>query len=257
MELILAVLSQVSLLAVVATISHIAAPSKRYREVLWLAIPVTIRNYFVGVAAHAIVLLFMSWLRGLPPLHYSFSEFNNDKYNFRRTIREVLTTIGFFEIMFYFGHRAMHLPILYKHVHIVHHEFEQKFKEHVPLANFYSHPLEFLYVHSLIMFGTLIQRAHIVNMVLTGAGAGIVTMYLHSGFDIPGIMGHELHHQRPKFNFGALGVLDYIFGTLYSPMRTHMHSAEKLESTGLSRGKQLVQMTGKPFDFPVPAITSD
>ncbi|KAH6669700.1 hypothetical protein F5X68DRAFT_216030 [Plectosphaerella plurivora] len=252
-ELILAVLSQVSLVAVAATISYITAPSKRHREVLWLTIPVTIQNYFAGVGAHAIVLLFMSWIRGLPPLHYSFSDFNNDNYNFKRTIRELLTTIGFFEIMFYLGHRAMHHPKLYKYVHRVHHEFEQKYQEHVPLANFYSHPLEFLYVYSLIMFGTLIQRAHIINTVLSGGVAGIATMYLHSGFDIPGIMGHELHHQRPKFNFGALGVLDYIFGTLYAPMTTHTQPAEKRESTG----KQLLQMAGKSFDYQVPAKTSD
>lgn len=237
MELMLAVSSQGTLVAMAAIISYITAPSTRHKEVLWLTIPVTIQNYLAGVAAHMIVLLFMSWLHGLPVLHYSFSDFNNDNYNVTRLVRELVVTIGFFEIMFYLGHRAMHIPSLYKYVHIVHHDFEQKYKEHIPLANFYSHPLEFLFVYSLIMFGTLIQRAHIMNTVLSGGLAGISTMYLHSGFDIPGIMGHELHHQRPKFNFGALGVLDYIFGTLYVPMGPRV--AENGGRTGLGRGKRL------------------
>jgi methylsterol monooxygenase len=160
----------------------------------------------------------MSWFKGLSPLEYSFSDFSSlEEYTMSRMLKEFIVSTLVFEVSFYLGHRAMHLPMLYKHVHAIHHDFETKYDEHVCLANFYSHPLEFGYVYSLILIGTIVQEGHIINTILSSAVAGGVTMYLHTGNDIPGLMGHELHHQRPKSNFGALGLLDFAFGTLSVP----------------------------------------
>ncbi|KAL2208602.1 hypothetical protein CC79DRAFT_1355909 [Sarocladium strictum] len=176
MELMLAISSEVPVVVAAATMTWYHAPTPRHREVLWLTVPSTIRNYLFAITSHTLILLFMSWFKGLSPLEYSFSDFSSlEEYTMSRMLKEFIGSTLVFEMGFYLGHRAMHLPMLYKHVHAIHHDFE------------------------------------------TNAVAGGVTMYLHTGNDIPGLMGHELHHQRPKSNFGALGLLDFAFGTLSIP----------------------------------------
>ena len=43
------------------------------------------------------------------------------------------------DFLFYFMHRLLHTPFMYKHVHKIHHEFYDT----VSIVSYYSHPFEF------------------------------------------------------------------------------------------------------------------
>lgn len=48
--------------------------------------------------------------------------------------------------------------------------------------------------------------------------ANIVTLIDHSGFDLPVFQKcypHDLHHEKFRFNYGGVGWLDFVHGTLY------------------------------------------
>lgn len=36
---------------------------------------------------------------------------------------------------------------------------------------------------------------------------------MHSGYDFAGARMHDLHHEKFRVNYGALGLLDWVFGT--------------------------------------------
>ena len=44
------------------------------------------------------------------------------------------------EVLFYAGHRLLHVPWMYRHVHYVHHSFSAP----IAIASIYAHPLEFV-----------------------------------------------------------------------------------------------------------------
>ncbi|KAF4458662.1 C-4 methylsterol oxidase [Fusarium albosuccineum] len=208
-------LSQISLVIFMGAYLYNTAPSKQYKEVLAVTFPVTFRNFACAFSTNFVLLQTVSWYKGLGFLGWTVSEYRFDNLPLHRFIREFIGSTLVFEVLFYVGHRALHHPRIYKYIHDVHHSFETKYSEHVPFGTFYTHAVEFVYAYLSVVAGAAVQHSHIGSLWFTGIVSNTATMYLHTGRDIPGIMGHELHHSRPKHNYGALGILDYLFGTLY------------------------------------------
>jgi len=64
--------------------------------------------------------------------------------------------------------------------------------------------------------GPLLCNAHPVSVWAYFAEATINTIVTHSGYILPGVPNatmHDFHHESFKWNFGVLGLMDYLHGT--------------------------------------------
>jgi len=122
---------------------------------------------------------------------------------------------------FYFVHRALHHPPIYRHIHSVHHRNVNV----GPWSGMSMHPVEhLLYFSSLLIF--LVLPSHPLHMIfllywqLLGAPSG------HSGYEAVWIKDkrrlfvggffHQLHHRYYECNYGSPEIpFDKWFGTFH------------------------------------------
>jgi len=134
------------------------------------------------------------------------------------------------DTMFYWSHRLLHHPSIYKHIHKQHHEF----KSTIGIASEYAHPVEGL-IANLIPFVTgplLVGRVHMFTLLFWMFLRVVETVDAHSGFVFPfspfsllpfqgGAERHDYHH---LYNIGSFGsffnLWDWFMGT-DQPFRTH------------------------------------
>jgi len=123
------------------------------------------------------------------------------------------------EVLFYAMHRLAHHRLLYRHVHKIHHEWTAP----IALASDYCHPLEHIFVNVLpnIAYGIFFDSdpfSFLVWWIISYLGS----QTNHSGYRFP--MAdlsqeaqpnfHDLHHEKFNTNYGSMGFLDWLFGTL-------------------------------------------
>ena len=120
---------------------------------------------------------------------------------------------------FYFAHRMLHHPVLYKHFHSVHH----RNTNFGPLSGLSMHWGEHLIYFSATSFFWIVPSDPLhYQYVLVGLGVG--PAFSHSGFDwwrigkkraAFGDYEHFLHHRLFNVNFGASSLLplDRLLGT--------------------------------------------
>ncbi|PGH04538.1 hypothetical protein AJ79_07064 [Helicocarpus griseus UAMH5409] len=131
------------------------------------------------------------------------------------TMREILSDFLYAlvtrEALFYTIHRALHHPLLYRHIHKQHHSFTTP----MALAAQYAHPVEHLLANVMpIVLPLALRRAHILSFALFLTAMLLETASVHSGYDFAGARRHDLHHEKFRVNYGAsVGVLDWLFGT--------------------------------------------
>ena len=151
------------------------------------------------------------------------------KINNSRLIRWQFGYILFFIIIedfcFYWSHRILHLPWLYKQIHKVHHEYNMT----ISAAAEYAHPLEYLIGNSLpVAAGPLVygkSKVHLITWFTWVALRTINTSEGHSGYELPwspfrlfpfssNSTFHNYHHLKNQGNFGSfLAVWDSLFST--------------------------------------------
>lgn len=122
------------------------------------------------------------------------------------------------EILYYYVHRLLHQPFLYRRFHKQHHQFLTP----VAVASESAHPVEHIFSNILpIIAPAIFLRTHIVTFWLFMAmGVAQATM-AHCGYDMFSVGGwspkvHDLHHQLFNVNYGLFGLLDWLHGTRYT-----------------------------------------
>jgi len=120
------------------------------------------------------------------------------------------------DMSFYWTHRFLHIPFVYKYVHKMHHEH----KYPISWSAFYLHPIEFLLTYFCIFLApVLFFRIHMITFFLY---INIITLSLiksHCGINIYGIytsIHHDIHHEKFNVNYGTdFGLFDRLCRTKY------------------------------------------
>ncbi|KZS98241.1 sterol desaturase [Sistotremastrum niveocremeum HHB9708] len=166
---------------------------------------VVLRNQLLASTFHAL-LVFIHYKFDLPP-DYRFGPLPS----VAEVLRDITLCIILREILFYYTHRILHTPSLYKSIHKPHH----KFTSPIALAAQYAHPLEHITANILpLSIPPVLLKVHVITWWIFLAGELVETTAVHSGFDFMGwARMHDLHHELFRGNYGTVGLMDWIHGT--------------------------------------------
>jgi plant 4alpha-monomethylsterol monooxygenase len=140
-------------------------------------------------------------------------------------LQTVFAQLAFFfvleDALFYFGHRALHTPYLYRKVHSVHHTHSAPFG----VAAEYAHPAEVLFLGASTIVPPLLVGPHLFTLFCYLALRAFQTVECHSGYDLPwspnkwipgygGARFHDHHHRIHSGNLSSTFVwMDWLAGT--------------------------------------------
>ena len=125
------------------------------------------------------------------------------------------------EAHFFFAHRLVHVPFLYRHFHALHH----KNVNPAPWSGLAMHPVEHLiYFSSIVMVAAI--YSHPIHMMSVAIRTGLGPAIGHTGFDKvdlgadrsvdAGVRAHYLHHKLFEVNYSDGSVpLDKWFGSFH------------------------------------------
>jgi len=147
------------------------------------------------------------------------------------------------ELHFYLAHRLIHLRVLYKYVHSLHH----RNVDPEPFSGLCMHPVEHLYYYSCILPSLFFLMSpfhflwNFIHLVLSPAAS-------HSGWEDhwQSDQFHYLHHRRFECNYGTpLFPVDLWFGTFRDKIgesatykgQGEIKEVQQGEKEGLKKGK--------------------
>lgn len=123
--------------------------------------------------------------------------------------------------LFYFAHRLLHHPLLYKKFHAQHHRFITP----IGISSQFASPLETIIANAFPTFaGALFMRSHLFTICLWFSFRILETIEAHSGYDFPfwfsnkipflhGPRGHDWHHSHNRGVYGMSKFWDWYCGT--------------------------------------------
>lgn len=183
------------------------------RKAMRKCLPFVLSNTFYVFLVHATCLYL--YARGIGStdrfLNMSFSHVSKKVPSLQGFIKGYIGGLIIYDIMFYCVHRLLHTKLLMRATHHFHHSF----KEEVPWAFFYVHPVEYISV----VFGIALGLSSLIKANVLGLFFGIgifmfISQKIHTGYGLPGLIWHEGHHTHWGKNYGAIGLTDYLTGTL-------------------------------------------
>jgi len=147
------------------------------------------------------------------------------------------------DIFFFLTHRMLHIPLLYKHIHKQHHEYDTTF---APVSE-YTHPIEY-FISNLVPLA-LTQLSSVVGIRLLGSSLHIFVYFMyimvriantnevHSGVEflwsptrLPPFSNsasfHNFHHSK---NVGAYASYTFIWDHLTGNVEEYHRHIYKLE----------------------------
>ncbi|XP_077984393.1 fatty acid hydroxylase domain-containing protein 2-like [Glandiceps talaboti] len=140
-------------------------------------------------------------------------EFGPELPTFQWVLVELIVFSLVEEVGFYYFHRLLHYPALYKYIHKVHHEWTAP----ISIVSLYAHPVEHVMSNILPpLVGPLLTGSHIATIWLWFIIALFSSIIAHCGYHVPFLPSpeaHDFHHRKFVNNYGVLGVLDRLHGT--------------------------------------------
>lgn len=100
------------------------------------------------------------------------------------------------EVLFYYSHRMLHHPSLYRHIHKRHHEWQTP----IALTAIYCHPFEHIVGNLLpVLAGPALLNSHILVNHVWMLWVIMLTLNDHSGYHFPFCFPptfHDFHHLK-------------------------------------------------------------
>jgi len=121
----------------------------------------------------------------------------------------LLLAIGLTDVFFYISHRAMHTRWLYRSVHSRHHQWVAPVAVGATDAHWAEHLMTNVAPVAAAAFGaglSSIPEQCLWSMIATASA-----LVVHSGYNLPGVAFHDLHHESHSFNYGVTAATDLIF----------------------------------------------
>ena len=118
------------------------------------------------------------------------------------------------EIIFFFGHKYLHKPHIYKYIHKYHH----KYITTNALTSFYAHPLDQIFVNISFMLAPFIMltyfkiKCSFQIIYIFFIVSGITFINSHQTLIGNEKLHHLLHHLKFNCNYGNFYILDIIYG---------------------------------------------
>ena len=130
---------------------------------------------------------------------------------------------------FYWTHRLIHVPRIYRAIHKLHHRFTAP----TAVASMYAHPLEFL-VGNLtgVALGPVLLNTHPYTAYFWFCYALVSTGGSHSGYTFFDAESHDRHHEFFNCNFGVGGMMDAIMKTDYDSWRAQRAAKKEGKRAG-------------------------
>ena len=125
----------------------------------------------------------------------------------------LLLAFSWVEVTFYAVHRVLHRRWWFSRVHRVHHEYRRPSGIATHHVHFVEHVIGNLVP---VVGGVVVAGVHPVPFFLFITLAVKNAIVTHSDFAFPllgDVVHHDRHHHSLVGNFGALGLLDRVFGT--------------------------------------------
>lgn len=129
--------------------------------------------------------------------------------------------LAFNDTMFYWAHRALHHPSIYKHIHKKHHLFNYS----IGIAATYAHPVEDILANLIpTLGGCCFQGSHFLVLIAWVAFRLLETVDAHCGYSFPwnpftflpfcnNVDRHDFHHSHNTGCYGSFGFWDWLCGT--------------------------------------------
>jgi len=128
-------------------------------------------------------------------------------------IGHLVFSVVVIEVLFYYFHRMLHYPPIYKRIHKKHHTWVSP----VAIAAIYCHPFEQILSNIIpTMAGPFFLGSHILLLWAWIGISVLTTLITHSGYHLPFLVSaelHDFHHLKFNYNFGVIGLLDKLHGT--------------------------------------------
>ncbi|HEY8090142.1 MAG TPA: sterol desaturase family protein [Polyangiaceae bacterium] len=117
----------------------------------------------------------------------------------------------------YFAHRTLHRPLLFRHIHRLHHRFVSP-NAFTAMA---MHPVELVLYQTIMIAPVFVLPMHVASVILVLLYQNYVGMLDHSGVILhswlpwqPSTRFHDDHHVHFHVNYGQnLSLWDWLFGT--------------------------------------------
>eukprot|EP00013_Stygamoeba_regulata_P020489 CAMPEP_0177658798 /NCGR_PEP_ID=MMETSP0447-20121125/17059_1 /TAXON_ID=0 /ORGANISM="Stygamoeba regulata, Strain BSH-02190019" /LENGTH=259 /DNA_ID=CAMNT_0019163541 /DNA_START=88 /DNA_END=864 /DNA_ORIENTATION=- len=153
---------------------------------------------------------------------YGGLHFSDELPSFSTAALHVFGCMVMEDCLFYWAHRTLHHPRIYKYIHKKHHEF----KVTIGLASEYAHPVEVFFANLIpTLSGAMVFNVHITTLWVWLIIRVWETIDAHCGYALPfspwnmlpfqgGSERHDYHHSHNMGSFGSyFNIWDRVCGT--------------------------------------------
>jgi sterol desaturase/sphingolipid hydroxylase (fatty acid hydroxylase superfamily) len=168
------------------------------------------RNAPVGFV-EAITQVLLNQIFVTAPLMYMFVDFPEGSIFDLSNLYRIPLAMLAMDVLFFYSHWILHIPYLYGRIHKMHHLWTGP----CAISALYCHPIEQAVSNALpIIFSGMIAGLNFPTMRMWHVFILINSLaFSHGGYKNGDEM-HDLHHSLRNCNYGTLGILDWLHGTL-------------------------------------------